>query len=122
MKDYFTVSEFLDENWEKVGGNIFLGGKLSFLDQKLNDDYELTPVGLLRQFVPRRHMPNATEYNVQMAEFWYKTISSLPELPNVDKVECSGPLLWILPLLYISSCIYLLSYIHAFITLPHILS
>ena len=89
LKDYFTVAEFLDENWGKVGGNIFLGGKLSFMDQKLTDEYELTPVGLLRQFVPRKHMPNATEYNVMMAEFWYKTISPLSELPSVDKVECS---------------------------------
>lgn len=43
----FTIKDFLDANYARFQGNIFLGGKLSYADSNYKRSYEFVPFGLV---------------------------------------------------------------------------
>ncbi|CAN0477837.1 unnamed protein product, partial [Ectocarpus sp. 12 AP-2014] len=87
----FTLLEFLDANFDRASGNIFMVGRPNFPEPSMDAAYDFVPVGLARRVV-RRHnsapLPTAL-WVCQSSKAW-ATDGSL-SLPSRDKY---GPEWW----------------------------
>eukprot|EP01042_Synura_sphagnicola_P001191 gene1191-1345_t len=89
----FTMAQFLDANVGTQGSRgkatnnltIFLGGKFSFKDPKVDERYELEPVGLVSQITPRSVLSGAEQRTKRVAEAWTSVLEALPNLPDEAK-------------------------------------
>jgi len=77
----FTLKQFLDRNI-RLNRSIFLGGKLSYADGRLDDSYNLVPVGMVSQFRPRTDRPKAAEYLQSTKVGWDIVMKHLTQLPD----------------------------------------
>lgn len=75
----FTLKQFLDRNNNR---SIFLGGKLSYAEGRLDDSYDLVPVGMVSQFRRRTDRPKAAEYLQTTKVGWDIVMKHLSQLPD----------------------------------------
>jgi 4-amino-4-deoxy-L-arabinose transferase-like glycosyltransferase len=67
-KKSFTLYEFIELNYPNH--NIYLSGKMSFVDSKLEQFYEHIPIGMVAKLQRKDHIPNATTYSVILRDSW----------------------------------------------------
>lgn len=83
----FTLLSFLHANIKQH--KIFLGGKLTYADPQLMEEFALAPVGLVSQFTPLTKASNASQYQVQFKRHMRSVLSQLHTLPDPDKYLAS---------------------------------
>jgi hypothetical protein len=91
----FTLISFLNENILKPHPqddalyskerSVFVGGKLSSFDHRLEEFYELVPHGLVSEFVPVHGIANGSVYLPKLVNSWEVVQSYLASLPSIDK-------------------------------------
>lgn len=89
----YTISDFVQANIHDR--NVFIGGKLSYPDDRLTEEFDSVPFGLVTEFISRSAVkfghkniiPTSLQYVQRTLISWRKVFEMLPELPYLDKYD-----------------------------------
>jgi len=85
----FSFSNFLDANHNNLGGNVFIGGHLSYTDQEFGDRYKEIPHGIVRKIVRIGSLESSMSaeiYRQKSAKIWKRISKEFSSgIPNVTK-------------------------------------
>jgi hypothetical protein len=79
----FTLEQFIAANVHQHP--IFIGGKVSHPDPKLDAEYDFVPVGLVSRIVPKVSRPDAASFAQLTLGSWQGVLARLNRLPDLDK-------------------------------------
>jgi len=87
----YTLSDFVQANIHDH--NVYIGGKLSFPDERLTEEFDSVPYGLVTEFISRsgakfghkNAIPTSLQYAQTTIVTWRKVVDTLPVLPFLDK-------------------------------------
>jgi hypothetical protein len=84
-KQCFSLFAFLEDNFDALGGEIYLSGKVTYQDKLMNAKYDWMPFGLASKVARKSNLPNSEEYSDMSDYTWDIVHRLLPELPDVKK-------------------------------------